>query len=168
MNASSTTPARSAIHGAAATARSTMSSVGVAGGSLPAPLALTVVIVRPPEPSRSPRASRSAAASPAQALELAAQALARSALSTYEGDPRRDLWHDGRAVVHVAGRRNGGPDARLDWQHDLDDALALGDERLHPIARPNLRRRLRRRSIHDDMAGLAQPCRERTGLHEAH
>ena len=38
---STTRPARNAIHGAAATARSTTSSLGVAGGSVPASLALT-------------------------------------------------------------------------------------------------------------------------------
>ena len=45
---------------------------------------------------------------------------------------------------------------------------AIGDERLDPITRSHLRRRLRRRSIHEDVAAVAQPRRERTGLHEAH
>jgi hypothetical protein len=38
----------------------------------------------------------------------------------------------------------GGPDPRLDWPHDLDDALAIRDEGLHPITCANLGRRLRR------------------------
>ena len=76
--------------------------------------------------------------------------------------------HDRRAVVHVAGRGGGGSDPRLDRPHDLDDALAIGDEGLHPIAGANLRRRLRRRPVHEDVAALAQPRRERAGLHEAH
>jgi hypothetical protein len=45
-------------------------------------------------------------------------------------------------VIHVAGLGDGGPDTRLDRPHDLDDALSVGDERLHPITRANLRRRL--------------------------
>ena len=96
------------------------------------------------------------------------QALARPALPTDEHDRWPGLRHDRRAVVHVAGRGDDGPDTRLDRPHDLDDAPAIGDERLHPIARANLRRRLRRRSIHVDVAALAQPGRERAGLHEAH
>ena len=81
---------------------------------------------------------------------------------------RPGLAHDGRAVVHVAGRGNCSPDTRLDRPHDLDDSLAIGDERLHPITRANLRRWLRRRSVDEDVAALAQLGRERAGLHEAH
>jgi hypothetical protein len=111
---------------------------------------------------------RSGVGSPAQALELAPQALARPALPTYEHHPWPGHRHDGRAVVHVAGRGDGGPNTRLDRERDLDDALAIGDERLHPITCTNLRRRLRRRSIHEDVAAVAQPGRERAGLHETH
>ena len=111
---------------------------------------------------------RSAFGSPAQALQLAPQALARPALPSDERDRWPGLPNDGWAVVHVAGRGDGGPDTRLDRPQDLDDALAIGDERLDPITRSNLRRRLRRRSIHEDVATVAQPGRERAGLHEAH
>ena len=76
--------------------------------------------------------------------------------------------HDRRAVVDVAGRGDGGPDTRLDRPDDFDDALAIGDERFNPIARTYLRRRLRRRSIHEDVAAVAQPGRKRAGLHKAH
>ena len=116
----------------------------------------------------SPDRGAQASGAPAQALELAPQALARPALPPDERDHWPGLRHDRRAVVHVAGRGDGGADTRLDRPHDLDDALAIGDERLHPIARANLRRRLRRRSIHEDVAALAQPGRKRAGLHEAH
>jgi hypothetical protein len=111
---------------------------------------------------------RSGVGSPAQALQFAPQALARPALPSYERDRWPGLRHDGRAVVHVAGRGDGGPDARLDRPQDLDDALAIGDERLHPVTRSYLRRRLCRQSIHKDVATVAQPGRERAGLHEAH
>ena len=111
---------------------------------------------------------RSGVGSPAQALELAPETLARPALAAHRHGPLPDLRHDGRAVVHVAGRGDGGPHTRLDRQHDLDAAPAIGDERLDPIARANLRRRLCPRSIHKDVAALAQPGRERAGLHEAH
>ncbi len=105
---------------------------------------------------------------PAQALELAPQALARPALTTYKHHPWPGVRHDGRAVVHVAGRGDGRADTRLDWQYDLDDALASGDERLDPIAGANLRRRLCRGSIHEDVAAVAQPARLQAGLREAH
>ena len=112
--------------------------------------------------------STSGVGSPAQALELAPQALTRTALPTNQPDRGPGLCHNGRAVVHVAGRGDGGPDTRLDRPHDLDDSLAISDARLNPIARANLRRRLRRRSIHDDVAAFAQPGRKRASLHEAH
>lgn len=115
-----------------------------------------------------PLTSASDVGCPAQALEFTPQTLARPALSAYEHHRRPDLRHDGRAVVDVAGRGDGGPDTRLDRPRDFDDALAAGDGRLHPIARTNLGRRLRRRSVHDDVAALAQQCRSRAGLHEAH
>ena len=90
-----------------------------------------------------------------------ARAPTRAAGACSAGPPpvRHEHWpsprHDRRAVVHVAGRGDGGPDTRLDRPHDLDDALAIGDERLNPIARTYLRRRLRRRTVHEDVAGLA-------------
>ena len=105
---------------------------------------------------------------PAQALELAPETLAGPALPAHGRDPWPGLLHDRRAVVDVAGRGNGSPDARLDRPQDLDDALAIRDEGLHPIAGTNLRRWLCRRSVHQDVAALAQPGRERACLHEAH
>ena len=51
---------------------------------------------------------------------------------------------------------------------DLDAALAICDERLDPIPGADFRRRLCRRSIHQDVAAVAQPGRERAGLDEAH
>jgi len=116
----------------------------------------------------SPDPRRSGARSSAQPLQLAPQALAWPTLATCDLDHWPGLRHDRRAVVHVAGRGDGGPDTRLDRPCDLDDPLAIGDERLDPIARANLRRRLRRRSIHEDVAALAQPGRQRAGLDEAH
>ena len=117
----------------------------------------------------SPRRARhSLVRSPTQALKLAPQALARTALASDERHPWPGLPHDGRAVVHIARRGDGGTDTRLDRPHDLDDALAIGDERLHSIASSDLRRRLCRRSVHEDVTTVAQPGRERAGLHEAH
>ncbi len=58
-------------------------------------------------------------------------------------------------------------DTRLDRPNDFDDSLAIVDERFHPITHAYLRRRLCRRSIHEDVAALAQPGRERASLHEA-
>ncbi len=111
--------------------------------------------VGPTEPTSSTSAG-SGVRAPAHALELAPEALARPALPPYEHDHWPNPRHDRRAVVHKAGRGDGGPDTRLDRPHDLDDALAIGDERFNPIARTYLRRRLRRRSIHEDVAALAQ------------
>ena len=71
-------------------------------------------------------------------------------------------------MVHKAGRGDGGTDTRLDRPDDFDDAPAIGDERFNPIARTYLRRRLRGRSIHEDVAAAAQPRRKRAGLHKAH
>ncbi len=110
----------------------------------------------------------SAVGGPAQALELAPETLAGPAPSTHGHDRWPGIRHDGRAVVHVAGRGDGGSHTRLDRPHDLDDALATRDESLHPIAWANLRRRLRRRSVHEDVGALAQPRRQRAGLHKAH
>ena len=118
--------------------------------------------------SPRPDRRRSGVGSPAQALQLTPQTLARPSLAPYERDAWPGLPHDGRAVVHVAGRGDDGSDTRLDRLQDLDDALAIGDERLHPITCTYLRRRLRRRSIHENVAALAQPCREGARLHEAH
>ncbi len=115
-----------------------------------------------------PDRRRSGVRSPAQALQLAPQALARTTLPSNEREPWPGLPHDGRAVVHVAGRGYGGPDTRLDRPQDLDDALTIGDEGLYPITSSYLRRRLCRRSIHEDVATVTQPGRERAGLHEAH
>ena len=120
------------------------------------------------DPTRWACRSRSGVGGPAQALELAPQALARAPVPTSRRHRWPGHWHDRRAVVDVAGRGDGGPDARLDRQGDLDDALAMCYERLNPIARANLRRRLGRRSIHADVAAVAQPDRKRAGLHEAH
>jgi hypothetical protein len=115
-----------------------------------------------------PAGPGSGVSSPAQALELAPETLAGPALPTHDHDVRPSLRHDRRAVVHVAGRGDGGPDTGLDRPHDLDDALAVGDEGLHPIACADLRRRLRRRSIHEDVAAVAQSRPKRAGLHETH
>ena len=105
---------------------------------------------------------------PAQALQLAPQALARPALPSNAPDRWPGLRHDGRAVVHVAGRGDGSPDTRFDRLDDLDDALTIGDQRVNPITCTYLRRRLCRRSIHEDVATVAQLGRERAGLHETH
>ncbi len=112
--------------------------------------------------------TRSGARSSAQAFQLASQALARSALASDERHPWPGLRHDRRAVVDVAGRCDGGPDTRLDRPDDLDDALSIGNQRVDPITRSHLCRRLCRRSVHEDVAAVAQPGRERAGLHEAH
>ena len=74
----------------------------------------------------------------AQALELAPETLAGPALPADWHHPRLGLRHDRRAVVQVASRGGGGPDPRLDRSHDLDDALAIRDERLHPMTCANL------------------------------
>jgi hypothetical protein len=78
------------------------------------------------------------------------------------GDDRR------RGVVDVAGHSDRCSDTRLDRLHDLHDTVTFRDQRLDPIAGPNLRRRLGRRPIHEDMTGLAQSRRKRAGLHQAH
>ena len=113
-------------------------------------------------------ASGSGVGGPAQALELAPETLAGPALPADARHSRLGPRHDRRAVVHVAGRGGGGPDPRLDRPHDLDDALAIRDEGLHPITCADLGRRLRRQPVYEDVAALAQLRRERTGLHEAH
>jgi hypothetical protein len=123
--------------------------------------------VGPTEPSSSTSAG-SGVRAPADPLELAPEALARPALPPYEPDQWPSPRHDRRAVVHKAGRGDGGTDTRLDRPDDFDDALAIGDERFNPIARTYLRRRLRRRSIHEDVSTVAQPGRKRAGPHEAH
>jgi hypothetical protein len=109
----------------------------------------------------------SAVASSPQALELAPEPLARAALSTHDQDPRPELLDDGWAVVHVAGRRHLGSDTRFDRPGDLDDALAIGDACLDPVACANPGRRLRRRAVHEDVATLAQTGRKRASLDEA-
>jgi hypothetical protein len=111
---------------------------------------------------------RSGVAGPAQALELAPEALARPALPADDLDRRSLVPNDRRAVVQIAGRGDRGSDTRLDRPDDLDDALAVGDACLDPIACPNLGRRLRGRSVDQDVAALAQLRRERPGLHQAH
>src|SRR4051794_12805627 len=109
----------------------------------------------------------SAVSGPTEALELAPQPLAGTALPADERHARSRLGDDGRAVVHITGCGHCRADPRLDRPHDLDDPLPIRDERLHAITGANLRRRLRRESIHDDVAALAQPRRERPGLDEA-
>ena len=59
--------------------------------------------------SSSPTAG-SGVGGPSQSLEFAPQALARPARPTHELHRWPGLRHDGRAVVHVAGRGDGGPD----------------------------------------------------------
>jgi hypothetical protein len=141
------------------------------GGSAP-PEPIDVVILGWADVVGLVRSSRptsgSGVGSPAQALELAPEALARPALAADADDPRLGIRYDRRAVVHVAGHRDGGSDTRLDRPDDLDDARAVGDAGIHPIAGPDLRRRLRRHPVHEDVAALAQPGRERACLHEAH
>jgi hypothetical protein len=77
--------------------------------------------------------------SPAEALELAPETLAGPALPTHGHDLWPGLRHDRRAVVHVTGRGDEGSDTRVDRPHDLDNALPIRDEGLHPIAGANLR-----------------------------
>ena len=113
-------------------------------------------------------ASGSGVACPAQAVKLASETLAGPALPMDDHDLWPGVLHDRRAVVHVAGLGDGGPDTGLDRTHDLDDTRSIRDERLHPIACANPRRRLCRHSVHEDVAALAQPRRQRAGLHEAH
>jgi hypothetical protein len=120
------------------------------------------------ETARTLPASGSGVGGPTQALEFAPETIAGSALPADAHHPRLGRRHDRRAVVNVAGRGGGGPDPRLDRPNDLDDALAIRDEGLHPIARANLGRRLRRQPVHEDVTALAQLRRERAGLHEAH
>src|SRR3954447_561610 len=112
--------------------------------------------------------TRSGVGPAAQAFQFSPQSLARAALSSDEHDPSARLRDDGRAVVDVAGAGNDGADAGLDRPQDLDDAPAIADQRLHPIAGANLRRGFRARSIHDDVAALARSARERPRLYEAH
>ena len=106
----------------------------------------------PAEPTSSPRVPRafkkagadtiptsgSGVGSSAEALELAPQTLAGPALPTHGQDLRPGVRHDRRAMVHVTGRGDEGSDTRLDRPHDLDDALAIRDEGLDPIAWANL------------------------------
>jgi len=84
-------------------------------------------------------------------------------------DPGPGLRHDRRAVVDVTGRCDKGSDTRLDGPHDpRRRALRSAMRASTPIACANLRRRLGRRSIHEDVAALAQSRARRAGLHEAH
>jgi len=77
--------------------------------------------------------------SPAEALELAPETLAGSALPTHGHDVWPGLRRDRRAVVHVTGRGDDGSHTRLDGPHDLDDTLATPDAGLNSIACANLR-----------------------------
>ena len=107
--------------------------------------------------------------SPAQALELAPEPLARPALAPDSHDPRSHLGDDRRrGVVLVARRSHGCSDTRLDRVHDLHDTVTIGDQRLDPVAGANLRRRLGQSPIHADVTALAQSRRKRAGLHQAH
>ena len=118
---------------------------------------------------RKPRQADAGVGSSAQALQLPAEALARPALAPDSHDPRPDLRdHRRRAVVHVARHGDRGADARLDRPHDLDDALAPGDQRVDPVASPDLCRRLRGVPVHEDVAGVTELRRRRARLHEPH
>ena len=77
--------------------------------------------------------------SPAEALELAPETLAGSALPTRHHDVWTGLRRDRRAVVHVTGRGDDGSHTRLDGPHNLDDTLAIPDAGLNTIACANLR-----------------------------
>lgn len=122
-----------------------------------------LTVARPPC-----RVEGSGVAGPAQTLELAAETLVRPALSTHDQDRRSSIRDDGRAVVDIAGDGDRRSDTRFDRPNDLDDPVAIGDARVDPVARADLGRRFRRRSVHADVAALAQLRRKRAGLHEAH
>src|SRR5262249_22914743 len=95
---------------------------------------------------------RALAAGPAEALELAPEALAGPALAPDSHDSRSDFGHDRRwAVVHVARGGNGGSHTRLDRLLDHHDSVTTRDQGLHPIACANLRRRLRGHSVHENV-----------------
>src|SRR5439155_21277309 len=99
----------------------------------------------------------SGAPEPTHSLQLAAKAFARSALAADHLDARRQLDDlRGRRVVDVAGRGNRRADAILDWPNDLNDALARGNHRVHPVACTNLGRRLCRISVDADVATIAE------------
>lgn len=120
-------------------------------------------------PDRSAQLDLSGVGSPAQALELAPEPLARPALAPDSHHPRSYLGDDRRrAVVLIARRSDGCSDTRLDRVHDLHDTVTISDQRLDPVAGANLRRRLGRRPIHADVTALAQSRRKRAGLHQAH
>jgi hypothetical protein len=93
----------------------------------------------PAEAGHGAKDDGSGVGSPAEALELAPQTLAGSALPTRHDDVWPGFRYDRRAVVHATGRGDDGSRTRLDRPHDLDDALATRDEGLHPIACANLR-----------------------------
>src|SRR4029077_7317494 len=111
---------------------------------------------------------RLARSRPSHPLELAAETLARPALPTDRLDTGRDLSDDRRwAVVDIARGGDRRCDARLDRSHDLDDALALGNQRVHHVAGTNLCRGFRRVAVHADVAAVAKLGRHRPGLDEA-
>src|ERR1043165_3315275 len=117
-------------------------------------------------PSRSRR--RSAAGPAPHPLQLAAEPLARPALAADRLDAGRDLADDRRwAVVDVGLGGNRRADTSFDRPHDLDDPLALGNERMDDVAGTDLRRRLRRVAVHADVSALAQLGRHRPRLDEA-
>jgi len=112
---------------------------------------------------------RSAAWGPPHALELAAKALARPALSTDRLDPRGDLADDRRwAVVDVAGGRDRRADARFDRPDDLDDSLTFGDQGMDHVAGTDLRRWLCRVAVDADVPAVAELGRHGAGLDEPH
>ena len=84
-------------------------------------------------------------------------------------DAGRNLADDRRwAVVDVARGGDRRADARLDRPHDLDDPLAFGDQRVHHVARTNLRRWLCLVAVDAHVAALAQLGRHGPRLDEAH
>jgi hypothetical protein len=114
-------------------------------------------------------AERSARSGPPHPFELAAETLARPTFPTDRLDAGGDLSDDRWwAVVDIARGGDGRPDARFDRPHDLDDPLAFGDERVHHVAGPDLRRWLCGVAVDEDVPAIAQLRRHRPRLDEAY